>query len=409
MPPVLVIWCWPRFRSKRVRHHPGFATLPTLVGRGYGRGFAAMSGDVNITSTGYLWRGKAISHLSIRCRKKVYEDCNVMNRLRVAVVGAGNIAQQHLRVLTNHPACEVAVLCDRNPAVLAESAARFGIAQQETSAEALLKRDDLDAVFLMVTHTVTVRLASLFINAGIPTLLEKPPGLFSSETAGLADLHAKRGGIAMVGLNRRFYASHLATREALGQHGPLRTLIIEAHEDLKRMTTSRFSAAELPLLLRRRAHSNGIHALDLIRYFGGEVKDVHAYHAQVENDFPDCFSAVLEFASGAHGRVCLDLIGPGRQRFELRGIGATFTSELGLGAVTLTTRGDAATRSQNTTVLDLDPDDVQYKAGFWKQDTTFLEAVRAGKQPAYPAASPADAQGTMELIDRICQLPATPG
>ena len=38
-----------------------------------------------------------------------------MSRLRVAVIGAGNIAQQHLPVLTNHPACEVAVLCDVQP------------------------------------------------------------------------------------------------------------------------------------------------------------------------------------------------------------------------------------------------------------------------------------------------------
>ena len=29
-----------------------------------------------------------------------------MSRLRVAVIGAGNIAQQHLPVLTNHPECE---------------------------------------------------------------------------------------------------------------------------------------------------------------------------------------------------------------------------------------------------------------------------------------------------------------
>ena len=67
-----------------------------------------------------------------------------MSRLRVAVIGAGNIAQQHLPVLTNHPECEVVVLCDVNPELLAESAQRFGISEQEESPDALLRRDDLD-------------------------------------------------------------------------------------------------------------------------------------------------------------------------------------------------------------------------------------------------------------------------
>ena len=102
-----------------------------------------------------------------------------MSRLRVAVIGAGNIAQQHLPVLTNHPACEVAVLCDVNPAMLAETAGRFGIAEREESPDALLRRDDLDAVYVLVSVLHVARVASKFIVAGLPTFLEKPPGICS--------------------------------------------------------------------------------------------------------------------------------------------------------------------------------------------------------------------------------------
>src|SRR5688572_23285159 len=118
----------------------------------------------------------------------------LMSTLRVAVVGAGNIAQEHLRVLTQHPDCDVAVLCDRNPAVLATTAARFGVAETCEAAESLVGRDNLDAVLVMVTHTATVRVASLFLEAGMPALLEKPPGLFSDDTARLAEIQARRGG-----------------------------------------------------------------------------------------------------------------------------------------------------------------------------------------------------------------------
>jgi virulence factor len=195
-----------------------------------------------------------------------------MSTLRIAVVGAGNIAQEHLRVLTSHPSCEVVVLCDRHPAVLAATARRFAVPEQVQDAAALVGRDDLDAVFVMVTHTATVSVASMFLEVGLPVLLEKPPGLFSADTARLADAHARGGGVAMVGLNRRFYSVNLAARALVAS--ALATISLEAHEDLTRMTKSRFSPTDLPLIMRRRAYANSIHALDLLRYFGGEVRAV---------------------------------------------------------------------------------------------------------------------------------------
>ena len=116
-----------------------------------------------------------------------------MSRLRVAVIGAGNIAQQHLPVLTNHPDCEVAVLCDVNPAMLAETAERFGIAEREQSPDALLRRDDLDAVYVLVSVLHVARVASKFIAAGLPTFIEKPPGICSADTGRLAELAEKHG------------------------------------------------------------------------------------------------------------------------------------------------------------------------------------------------------------------------
>ena len=323
-----------------------------------------------------------------------------MSTLRVAVVGAGNIAQQHLRVLTKHPACAVVALCDRTPTTLAATADRFEIGERVEDAGTLARRDDLDAVFVMVTHTATVAVASLFLDAGLPVLLEKPPGLFSDDTARLADLQARRGTPAMVGLNRRFYAASLAVRDALAARGPLVSVTLEAHEDLTRMTKSRFSATDLPLIMRRRAYANSIHALDLLRYFGGEVRDVYSVQDAYENDFPDACSAILRYASGAQGRVAMDYVGPGGHRFELRCVGATLRSDIGLDGVTLLTRDAPPQR------LEPDEDDRAYKPGFWKQDSVFLEAVRERRQPSFPAVSLEDALGTMRLIDRICQMPA---
>src|SRR6266545_7058866 len=122
-----------------------------------------------------------------------------MSRLRVAVIGAGNIAQQHLPVLTNHPECEVALLCDLNPAIRAQTAERFKIGEQAETVEQALGRDDVDAVFVLVSVLHVAKVAGTCIAAGMPTFLEKPPGIYSSDTADLAELQHRHGTLAMVG------------------------------------------------------------------------------------------------------------------------------------------------------------------------------------------------------------------
>lgn len=326
-----------------------------------------------------------------------------MSELRVAVVGAGNIAQQHLRVLTAQSDCRIVLLCDLNPITRAETANRFGIAEHVDATKAVVQRDDIDAVFVLVSVTAVATVATTFLQAGLPTFLEKPPGLYSTETAQLAELAERRGTIAMVGLNRRFYASHLAVQQRLAQHGPLATVTVEAHEDLaslpERWKAMRGSAIPVAVL-RRWAIANGIHALDLLRFFGGDVIEVYpTAHARFEQDFPDAHTAVVRFANGAHGRALIDWMAPGSHRFELRGVGMRATSQPGFGATMLAQRGEMEVS------LEPDADDRQFKPGFWKQISAFLESVRSGSSPSFPAASLADAHRTMVLIEQICQLP----
>lgn len=326
-----------------------------------------------------------------------------MSQLQVAVVGAGSIAQRHLQVLTAHPGCEVVLLCDLDPVTRAETAKRFGIPEQVDTTKAVVQRDDIDAVFVLVSVTAMATVAAEFLQAGLPTFLEKPPGLYSTDTAWLVELAERWGVTAMVGLNRRFYASHLAVQQRLVHHTPLATVTVEAHEDLARIPGRWRSkrGSKIPAaVLRRWAIANGIHALDLLRFFGGEVDEVYsAVQARFEQGFPDAHTAVLRFADGTHGRALMDWMAPGSHRFELRGVGMRATSEPGFGATVLAQRGEAEVR------LEPDADDLKFKPGFWKQDSAFLESVRQGAMPQFPAATLADAQRTMVLIEQICQLP----
>ena len=155
--------------------------------------------------------------------------------LKVAVIGGGNIAQQHLPVLKDLPEADVVALADANPKVLQESTDRFAIPNRWSSHMELLEEDRPDAVFVLVSVLSVADVAADFIEAWIPTFFEKPLGLYTSQTRRLAALVDQNDALAMVGVNRRFYSTLLQGREKLLESGSIRSIDLEAHEDINRL------------------------------------------------------------------------------------------------------------------------------------------------------------------------------
>ena len=312
--------------------------------------------------------------------------------LRVAVVGAGHIAEKHLQVLRDLPNVEICALVDSNAPALRETGDRFGIETRLASHRALLESDRPDAAFVLVSVLAVAEVAGDFIKAGIPVLLEKPPGIHTSQTRRLAELAKESGVTTMVGVNRRFYSNAVRGREMLLEGGPVRTVTLEAHEDLARICARpKFP----PEVVRRWGVANGIHALDMLRFFGGDVSKVVAVQRTFDGPMPDACAAILEFEEGALGRAAMDWTAPGGHRFEVRSPGVTLISNTGYSQLSLRRRG------QDDLVLGFDELDTRYKPGFFRQDRAFVHAVRTGEPLPFPACDLEDAVKTMEMIDAI--------
>ena len=235
--------------------------------------------------------------------------------------------------------------------------------------------------------------AGEFVEAGIPTFLEKPPGLYTSDTRRLAELATKRDTLAMVGVNRRFYSTMLEGRKRLLDEGPIRSITVEAHESIQRV---RDNAAKWPEeVMRRWSAANGIHALDQLRFFAGDVENIDARHHTVEGPMPDCCTAYIEFEQGAVGRALVDWFAPGTFRFDVRAVGATLTCVDGFNRLSFQWRGHDAE------FIELNEIDRRYKAGFFRQDQTFIDCVHSGKPLPFPACTLDDAVKTMELVDAV--------
>ena len=152
--------------------------------------------------------------------------------MKVAVIGAGNIAEKHLEVLQAFSDVEIAAICSRGHPRIDALADRFGIREKFNDYRRMLDTASVDAVFVLVSAMQIVPVAAECLKRGIPTLLEKPPGLSATETEDLARIAHETNCLNMVALNRRFYSVMQRAREEILSTGPLVSVLVEGPERL---------------------------------------------------------------------------------------------------------------------------------------------------------------------------------
>lgn len=146
--------------------------------------------------------------------------------IRIGLVGAGRIGASHAAVVSRrvHGASLVAV-ADPRPGVAAEVAGPLG-ARAETSVEAVVRAEDVDAVVVAASSVAHRDLVVAAAEAGKHVFCEKPAGMSLAEIDDVRTATAKAGVAFQVGFNRRFAREFAAAREAIvaGRLGDVRQL-----------------------------------------------------------------------------------------------------------------------------------------------------------------------------------------
>lgn len=311
-------------------------------------------------------------------------------KIRVGIIGTGAIAEQHLAVLNSFEDVVVAAVANRHSEPRERAQKKFGIPSGYDDFQKMLKEEMLDALFILVSAENILGVTEKSLEAGIPILMEKPPGLSSGETRKLAEKSREHNVPVMVGLNRRFYSIFRKAKEKIEKRGPLLGLVVNVPERIdEARATGKFS----PALLEKWIVLNGIHGIDLLRFFGGEVKSLLPI-PDSSRKTKEHYGAFLRFLDGGLGHYISHWNSPECWSVELYGnrILARFEPlESGI----IVEDGKAP--------IPIEPDieDTKFKTGFWGQDRYFIDRVKDKKPIAYPAVSIEDAVKTMELIEKI--------
>jgi predicted dehydrogenase len=254
-----------------------------------------------------------------RCQNR--KTMSEPRKLKLGVVGVGPIAQiAHLPAISKAENVTLAAACDVSTEMLDHARRLVDFDHAYTDYSRMLEEADIEAVLIPVANEFHAELALMALERGKHVLVEKPLAVTLEECDALLEAVERTGlKLQMACMKRhdpglqfaqRFTAEEMGPRISLhgwycdsAHHGTyvrsLRRLVFVSAERKRPETPAQPQESAL-------LYGHGVHLVDTIRFFGGDIVAVSATHGAVGKHHT--WHASLEFADGAVGSLELTCI-----------------------------------------------------------------------------------------------------
>ena len=327
--------------------------------------------------------------------------------IRFGIVGCGLIGQRRATAMTG---ATLAACTDAVPSQAQALASRVAGVDITANWQSLIARPDIDAIIVSTTHDALAAITLAAISAGKHVLVEKPAARRSAELKPLVEAAERHGVVVRVGFNHRY---HRALRKAheivlagdLGQLMFLRGRYGHGgrpgYDREWRATPELSGGGELI--------DQGVHLIDLARWFLGEFDEVqgfaHTYFwdMPVEDNGFMLLKTAQQQTAFLHASCTewknlfsLEIYGL-RGKLEINGLGNSYGVER-----LAFYRMSPQMGPPETTIWEYPmPDDS------WEMElAAFSEDIRLGRQPD---AGLRDAQAALQVVERIYELSRSNG
>ena len=312
-----------------------------------------------------------------------------MSNVRMGIIGAGYIAQEHLKVIQAMAGVCAVGITSRTKSKAEELAIMYAIEKVYEDIDDLINRCKPNALMILVSANQLYEVTQKIIPRQIPLFIEKPPGIVPEQTKSLAEMSNQYSTKNMVGFNRRYYSIFHKGIELIIQNGGLLGVTIEGHERFWKVT-----GGDIPNEIQENwIYANSTHTIDLLRLFGGTIKKINTISNSIKGNRGDQFVASMEFESGALGTYTSHWFSPGGWSATLYGEGVSVKFqplEKGLWIDT------------DFNEYEITPDKVEkeFKPGFYHQMEAFVNMVNTGTLEP-PGMDLEDAYKTMLLAEKF--------
>ncbi len=230
-----------------------------------------------------------------------------MKKIRIALIGAGRIAEWHIRAWKNLPGVEIAAIANRSSSRAEMLARRHGIPIHTRGIERIWDLPGLDAIDVCSPAETHTDLVCRALERGLHVYCEKPLATSGDEARRIIEANSRSRHILFNGFNLRFWPEHQRVTEILREErlGPIRHLSITRN-------TLHIPAASNA----RRAHiafELSSHYIDLIlAWMKAEPVRIEARGFDIlGHHHPDSVTLTFDFDNGARAEIRNSLAIPG--------------------------------------------------------------------------------------------------
>jgi UDP-N-acetyl-2-amino-2-deoxyglucuronate dehydrogenase len=342
-------------------------------------------------------------------------------KIRFALVGAGVIGKVHAEALSQLPdVAELVAVVDRDPARARELATRYGAAVATADLDAVLRRDDVDAVTICTPSGLHADGAVAALEAGKHVVVEKPIDITLAAADRIIDAEKRSGKTVAVVSQHRFDRSTEKVLDAV-RDGHLGTVTSAIASHAWWRGQSYYDSGEWrgtwALDGGGAVMNQTVHTINLMITTVGVPVEVFAYtgclaHERIEVE--DTAVAVVKFDSGALGVIhgttaAYPGLDASLRVFGSKGSAVITDDELVFfhgnagDAAEIGMQGPAA-ENQVTGDDKLQPEDRPLGRAHRRQLADFVEAIATGRAPRVGTA---EARTALSVILAMYESAAT--
>jgi predicted dehydrogenase len=219
-----------------------------------------------------------------------------MKKIRVAIVGSGAMAREHIRTIVNFSSFEIEGIFSRNFETADRLAHEFRFPPHSDSIKELYVSTKADFVVVAVPELATENIMSQVAEYPWVSLVEKPVGFDLQVAKRIESLVQELGHTSFVGLNRRHYESTSQLFTALKEYeGSSRNIRINDQQNLLQA----MDLGQPEAIVNNWHFANSIHILDYVGLLArGSIASLSRYSNVKDASSTGFVSAFIVYSSG---------------------------------------------------------------------------------------------------------------
>ena len=320
-----------------------------------------------------------------------------MSATRYAIIGSGNMGQEHMRNLALIPDVAVTAIADPDAGMREKAAALAGPdVRAFEDARDLLAADVADALVIATPNHTHVDFLLPALETGLPIMVEKPLCTTAEDCRTVIEAANGRAAPVWVAMEYRYMppVARLIEEVRAGTIGTLRMLAIREHRFPflpKVGDWNRFARNTGGTMVEKCCHFFDLMRLivdaEPVRVYASGAQDVNHLDERYDGETPDMVDnafVIVDFAGGARGLLDLCMFAEiSRDQEEISAVGEKGKVEAGVPSSTLFI-GNRETGESHTEIVPVDPEILaagNHHGSTYFEHLAFRKAIQDGTAP----------------------------